>query len=135
MSRITRVGVTFPPDLLTDFDEIVEKMGYKSRSKAIQDAVRMFVAERKWVQAESGKQAGVLVMLYDHDVRGLEDALTDVQHHHAQVVCSTLHLHLNEHDCLEAVAVRGDAREVRELSDKLSSKRGVKLLKTMIVPT
>jgi metal-responsive CopG/Arc/MetJ family transcriptional regulator len=38
MTRITRVGVTFPPELLEDFDKIIGTMGYESRSKAIQDA-------------------------------------------------------------------------------------------------
>jgi len=54
MTKIIRVGVTFPPDLLRDFDEIVGKMGYESRSKAVQDAVRMFVSEKKWLQEERG---------------------------------------------------------------------------------
>ena len=49
MTKITRAGVTFPPELLKDFDEIIGKMGYESRSKAIQDAVRLFVLDRKWV--------------------------------------------------------------------------------------
>ena len=47
MSKVTRVGVTFPPELLKDFDDIICKMGYESRSKAIQDAVRLYVSERK----------------------------------------------------------------------------------------
>jgi CopG family nickel-responsive transcriptional regulator len=133
MTKIIRVGVTFPPDLLKDFDEIIDKMGYENRSKAVQDAVRMFVSERKWLQEERGTQAGVLMMLYDHDVKGLESALTDAQHHYAQIICSTMHIHLSERECLQAIAVKGDATEIRKLSDELSSKRGVKILKTMLV--
>lgn len=131
--RIVRVSVTFPPDLLKDFDEVICKMGYENRSKAVQDAVRLFISERKWLQDERGLQAGVLMLLYDHEVRGLEDALTDVQHSYANVISSTMHVHLTERDCLEAIAVKGDASKIRKLSDELSSKRGVKLLKTMIV--
>ena len=134
MTKITRVGVTFPPDLLKDFDEIIAKIGYENRSKAIQDAVRLFVSERKWLQEERGIQAGVLMMVYDHEVKGLESALTDIQHHYASIICSTMHIHLNERDCLEAIAVKGDAAEVRKLSDELAAKRGVKILKTMFVP-
>ena len=130
---IVRVSVTFPPELLKDFDEVINKMGYENRSKAVQDAVRLFVSERKWLQEEKGVQAGVLMLLYDHEVRGLEDALTDVQHHYAHVISSTMHIHLSERECLEAIAVKGDAAEIRKLSDELASKRGVKLLKTMIV--
>jgi len=133
MPKITRVGVTFPPDLLRDFDEVTAKMGYKNRSKAVQDAVRLFVSERRWLQEEGGSQAGVLMMLYDHEVRGLENALTHVQHHYSRIVCSTMHIHLSEIECLDAIAVRGEAAEIRKLSDELASKRGVKLLKTMVV--
>ena len=133
MTKIIRVSVTFPPDLLKDFDEIIRKIGYENRSKAVQDAVRMFVSEHKWLQEEKGTRAGVLMMLYDHEVRGLEDALTHVQHHHAHIISSTMHIHLSERDCLEAIAVKGDATEIRKLSDELSSKRGVKILKAMIV--
>jgi len=133
MAKIIRVSVTFPPDLLRDFDLIIGKMGYENRSKAVQDAVRLFVSERKWLQEERGVQAGVLMMLYDHEVRGLEDALTHVQHHYAHMISSTMHIHLSERECLEAIAVKGDAVEIRKLSDELAARRGVKILKTMIV--
>jgi len=134
MTKIVRVGVTFPPDLLKELDDVIAKMRYENRSKAIQDAVTMFISEKKWLQEERGNQAGVLMLIYDHDVRELENTLTDIQHHYAHIICSTMHTHLSERDCLEAIAVKGDATEVRKLSDELSAKRGVKILKTMIVP-
>ena len=72
-------------------------------------------------------------MLYDHEVRGLENALTNLQHHYADTICSTLHIHLSEKECLEAIAVKGNAHQIRRLSDELAAKRGVKLLKTMVI--
>ena len=133
MAKIIRVGVTFPPDLLKDLDEITGKMGYESRSKAIQDAVRLFVSERKWLQEDESNQTGILLMVYDHEVRGLESELTEVQHHHSSLISSTMHIHIGEQDCLEAIAVKGKASEIRKLSNELTTKKGVKILKTMIV--
>lgn len=133
MTKITRVGVTFPPDLLRDLDEISAKIGYKSRSKAIQDAVALFISDKKWIVEEDTDQTGLLLMVYDHEVKGLETGLTETQHHHASVVSSTMHIHIGERDCLEAIAVRGKASEIRELSNELTTKKGVKILKTMIV--
>ena len=133
MAKIVRVGVTFPPDLLKEFDEIISKMGYNSRSKAIQDAVRLYVSEKKWLREEKTNQTGVLLMVYDHEVKGLESELTEAQHHHAQLISSTLHIHLSERDCLEAIAVKGKSSEIRQLSDELTTKKGVKILKEMIV--
>ncbi len=133
MSKIVRVGVTFPPDLLKDFDEIIGKMGYDSRSKAIQDAVRLYVSERKWLQEETANQTGVILMVYDHEKRGIDSDLTDSQHHHQDIISSSMHIHLGEHDCLEVIAVKGKGSEIRHLSDELATRRGVKILKSMIV--
>jgi CopG family nickel-responsive transcriptional regulator len=133
MSKVTRIGVTFPPELLKDFDEVISKMGYESRSKAIQDAVRLYVSERKWLKEEDSIQTGILLMVFDHEVKGLESELTETQHHHSSLISSTMHIHLGERDCLEAIAVKGKASEIHELSDELTTRRGVKILKTMIV--
>jgi CopG family nickel-responsive transcriptional regulator len=133
MTKIVRLGITFPPELLKEFDQITQNMGYDSRSKAIQDAVRLFVSERKWLKEEEADQTGVLLMVYDHEVRGLESELTETQHHHSELVSSTMHIHLGERDCLEAIAVKGKASEIRHLSDELATKKGVKILKPMIV--
>lgn len=133
MAKIVRVGVTFPPELLNDFDEVIGKMGYGNRSKAVQDAVTMFISEKKWLQKEKGSQVGVLTMLYDHEVRGLENVLTHVQHHYARIICSTMHIHLSETECLEAIAVKGNGVEIRKLSDELAAKKGVRLLRTTVV--
>jgi CopG family nickel-responsive transcriptional regulator len=133
MAKIVRVGVTFPPDLLKDFDKLISRIGYENRSKAIQDAVRMFVSEKKWLHEGKGAQTGVLMLLYDHEVKGLGNELTDIQHHYAHIICSTMHIHLSERDCLEAIAIKGEASEVRKLSNELSTKKGVKTLKTMVI--
>ena len=133
MSKVTRIGVTFPPELLKDFDEIINKMGYQSRSKAIQDAVRLYVSERKWIKEENTVQTGIILMVYDHDARGLDSELTETQHEHKSIITSTMHIHVSERDCLEAIAVKGKASEIRHLSDELTTRRGVKILKTTIV--
>ncbi len=133
MVKIVRAGVTFPPELLEELDEATEKMGYDSRSKAIQDAVRSFITEYRWVSEQRGMRVGVLVMVYDHEAEGLEDALTDAQHKYSHVVCSSMHVHLSERDCLEAIAVKGDAEEIRKLAQDLTTKRGVKQVKATII--
>jgi CopG family nickel-responsive transcriptional regulator len=133
MPKVVRIGVTFPPELLKDFDEIINKMGYESRSKALQDVVRLYVSERKWIKEENTTQTGVILMVYDHDVKGLESELTETQHKHSSLITSTLHIHISEQDCLEAIAVKGKSSEIHHLSDELTTRRGVKILKTTIV--
>jgi metal-responsive CopG/Arc/MetJ family transcriptional regulator len=46
MTKVTCIGVTFPPELFKELDEISARTGYKSRSKAIQYAVPLFVSDK-----------------------------------------------------------------------------------------
>jgi CopG family nickel-responsive transcriptional regulator len=133
MTKIVRVGVTFPPELLSELDEIIDDIGYESRSKAIQDAVTLFVTEQKLLHKQEGKKAGVLVMVYDHDVKGLEDDLINSQHHHRNVINSVLHVHLSDKECLEAVAVKGQAKDIQKLAQELATRKGVKQVRSTIV--
>ena len=133
MSKVARIGVTIPPELLKDFDEIINKMGYESRSKAIQDAITLYVSERKWLKEQDAVQTGIILMVFDHDVKGLETELTETQHEHSSLITSTMHIHISERDCLEAIAVKGKASEIHHLSDELTTRKGVKILKTTIV--
>jgi CopG family nickel-responsive transcriptional regulator len=133
MTKIVRVGVTFPPELLKDLDKVAEEMGYESRSKAIQDAVTSFITDQRLLHEQKGKKAGVLVMVYDHDVKGLEDDLIESQHHHRDVINSVLHVHLSDRECLEAVAVKGEAEDIRKLAQELATRKGVKQVRSTIV--
>ena len=133
MSKIVRVGVTFPPELLKNLDKVTEEMGYESRSKAIQDAVSSFITDQRLLHEQKGKKAGVLVMVYDHEVKGLEDDLIESQHHHRDVINSVLHVHLSDKECLEAVAVKGEAEDIRKLAQELSTRKGVKQVRSTIV--
>ena len=44
-----------------------------------------------------------------------------------------MHVHLSERDCLEAIAVKSDADEIRKLAQESAVKRGVKQVKSTIV--
>ena len=133
MTKIVRVGVTFPPELLKELDEIIEDMAYESRSKAIQDAVSSFITEQRLLRKKQGTKAGVLVMVYDHDVKGLKDDLIESQHHHRNIINSVLHVHLSDKECLEAVAVKGEAEDIRKLAQELATRKGVKQVRSTIV--
>jgi CopG family nickel-responsive transcriptional regulator len=129
---VSRFGVSVPPDLLMEFDEAIARMNY-DRSKAIQLAMRNFLAEYKWEYEEEGVVAGTVTLIYDHEVKGLEESLTDTQHLNRNVVNSALHVHLDEKNCLLVIAMKGQIKEIRNLTKELMSKRGIKQLKLITV--
>lgn len=131
--KITRVSLTLPQDLLDELDHLLEAQKYASRSEAVRDSLRDFLANYRWRQGLSGKCLGVLAVVYDHDVRGLTDTLVDIQHENANIIKAVQHLHANAKNCLETLIVSGRAEDIRKLVDRLSALRGVKQAKLVVV--
>jgi CopG family nickel-responsive transcriptional regulator len=131
--KVTRVSMSLPQELLRNFDETGKKKGYFKRSEAIRDALRSFILESKWTTDENAILVGTISMVYDHEVRSLVDKLTDIQHDSGVLIKASLHLHLDEHNCLEIIAIEGRARELKRLSESMISKKGVKTLKLTVL--
>ncbi len=123
---VERVGVSFEPDLLIKFDELIKNKGYPNRSEAIRDLVRKSLIERKIETDEQGAVFGTLTIIYDHHSGDVNNRLMHLQHHHVTEILSTTHIHLDEHLCLEVLIVRGMAGEVKKLADNILAIKGVK---------
>jgi len=129
MAKKTRVSLSIPTDLLEDFDGLSKSLGHPNRSKAVGEAMRAFVSSKKWDLAKKGTIPGVILVTYDHHSRGLNRALTELQHDFPDVISATMHIHLSKHACLETIAFRGEAERVRSLAKVLQSQKGVLDLK------
>jgi CopG family nickel-responsive transcriptional regulator len=122
---VVRFGVSLPEQLVSAFDKRIRAKGYRTRSEAIRDIMRDYLVEGEW-ERHSGEVVGTITVVYDHHTRELARALTDIQHgFHGAVACTT-HVHLDSHNCLEVIVVKGTGARVRELADRLISTRGVK---------
>ena len=126
---LTRIGVSLPSKLLNKFDTIIRGRGYSSRSEGIRDAIRAYIVEYEWMERESGEEIGTITYIYDHDQRGLGDALTEVQHQYIGMIKSSTHIHLDPENCFEIVVIQGDARKIKSLAENIMSLKGVKHVK------
>lgn len=125
MGKIVRFGVSLEPDLLKKFDKIIRKKGYGSRSEAIRDLIRDETV-KQILKNENELVVGTLTIVYDHDASNVTNKLLDAQHSHHKNVLSTMHLHLDESDCLEVLVVSGKVRDVQKIADSIKSIKGVK---------
>ena len=125
MGKLTRFGVSMDEELLEPFDALCAVKGYSNRSEAIRDLIRKALVAEEWQQAD-GQGAGTLTLVYDHHKNDLARRLTQMQHDEHDIIIATLHVHLDHHNCLEVLILKGEAARVRALADKLISCKGVK---------
>jgi CopG family nickel-responsive transcriptional regulator len=123
--KTTRFGVSMDGRLLAGLDGLVKRKRYPNRSEAIRGLVRAALVEEEWERAR-GEVIGVLVIVYDHRHRKLSSQLLTKEHRHAGDILTTLHLHLDHDNCLEAKVIRGAPGAVRSIADELMSMKGVK---------
>jgi CopG family nickel-responsive transcriptional regulator len=125
VSGVTRFGVSLDQTLLAQFDRVIARKGYTNRSEAIRDLIRESLVREQW-ELGSDEVVGTLTLVYNHEVRDLSDKLTDLQHAHYRAIVSTMHVHLDAHHCLEVLVLRGKAKELKSIADRLIGTRGVK---------
>ena len=133
LGRVERISFSAPPALLKQFGDSLRILGYTDRSKALQIAMRNFITEYAWTKEGERFGAGAILLTYDHESHGLQEALTDIQHEFRSVVNSTTHVHLDESRCLEIISVRGKMERIQALAKSIMRRRGVKQIKLTTV--
>ena len=124
MSGITRFGVSIEQTLLSSFDHLIDRKGYRNRSEAIRDLIRDSLVQEEW---KSGQETvGTIAIVYDHHTRELSKILTDLQHSFFKFIISTIHVHLDAHHCMEVLIVKGKSDDLKKISDRLIGIKGVK---------
>ena len=132
MQRIERIGVSLEEELLSRFDKLIAKKGYQSRSEAIRYLVRQQLSGEHLADPKAKAVAAVFVV-YDHHSTKLMEKLTSLQHSHLLQTISSMHIHLDEHDCLEVIVLRGKVAEINKMAENMLSQKGVKLGKINLV--
>jgi len=124
VKKTIRFGVSLDHHLLEGFDRLIKDKKYVNRSEAIRDMIRDQLVDEEWKLGE--KVIGTITIVYDHDVRELGETLAHLQHKYHKAVKSTLHVHLDERNCMEVLVVVGKGAAVKAIADRLIGTKGVK---------
>ena len=133
---LERIGISLEDKLLAQFDRLIAQKGYVNRSEAIRDLIRDALVQREWSESAGGEErVAVVTLVYDHDASNLAHKLAHIQHENHKAVVSALHVHMDAHNCLEVLVLRGRASDVLAMGDGLVSTRGVKFGKVLPATT
>lgn len=137
-SRVSRISVSLPANLLEELDQMVAMRGFGSRSQAVSDMVHSALVEHKR-RLGSDVMVGTITVHYDRSVRGLQKQLADIQFKHIDEVISSLHVHLSHDQLMEVILVQGHADKLQDIANEMLTRRGVitgqlRLLAAVIPP-
>ena len=124
--NIERIGISLEKDLLAAFDSLIGQKGYASRSEAIRDLIRRQISSERLANPKA-KAVAAVFLVYEHHSTKLMGMLADLQHSHLLQVISSMHIHLDEHNCLEVIVLRGPVGEINKTAEHIISLKGVKL--------
>ena len=124
MGILSRIGVAVDSDLLKRFDSFIADQGYTNRSEAFRDLIRDRLVMLT-VESPRSPVVGTVTLIYDHHSRLLPEKLMNLQHEHHNLVVCTTHAHLDHHNCLEVIILKGESRRVQRLADLLIGTKGV----------
>jgi CopG family nickel-responsive transcriptional regulator len=125
MEKLKRFGVSIEENLLSKFDVFIRARKYRNRSEAIRDLIREKFVNDSW-ENSSTSAAGAIIIVYDHHKRELLEVLVDIQHNYQDQIISSQHIHMDHHNCMEIIVVKGVMQKLYELEAILKATKGVK---------
>lgn len=134
MENLQRIGISIDDDLLRDFDNLILSQGYNNRSEAFRDIIRTKLTEERLTDPDTEAVAAV-IMVYDHHQANLAQKLINLQHDSHIHTISSMHVHIDHHNCLEVVLLKGKVGKITRMGDQIVSLKGVKLGKVNLVST
>ena len=133
MGALVRTGVSLEQDLLQKFDRAIAGKGYQNRSEAIRDLIRHHLVAKEI--DKNRVVVGTLTLIYDHHRPNLTEKLVEAQHRAGSRVLAATHVHLDHHNCLEVIIMKGRGSDLSDLANSLLSLRGVKHGQLVITST
>jgi len=127
---LTIVSISIPEDLLRKFDEVSRSKGFRSRSDAVKETMRILVDEVEWEKAD-GENQMVITMIYEEP--GPRGELSVLQHRYEEVQMM-LHLHLEKGQCMEVFIARGPNSVLKEILGKIRRVKGVRSIRYISTP-
>lgn len=126
--RIIRFSISLPEQLLSELDKMIYARNYASRSEFTRDLIREKIVKDSWSH-ENEELIGVLTIIYDHHQGELMSRKMNIEHDaNVNIIC-TNHIHVDHHNCLENMVLKGFANDIEKFSDSIAGLKGVKFSK------
>ena len=117
-------GVSLEDDLWESLDQYVLENGFSNRSQAIRFLIEKNLAEKKWLCNHI--VAGTIIIMYDQGKKEIASKINLIEQDYQDVILSSSQYFINKNFCLHIATVMGEAHRLTDLSDRLTTIKGIK---------
>lgn len=118
--ELTIVSVSLNEDILNEVDKLQKALGFSGRSEIVRAGIRNLLAEEKERQDLSGSLFAVLLAIHDEKS---DDQVTTMQHDYDRLITTHIHNKIDGDRCLEIFLIKGEAREIKDMTKKFQSNK------------
>ncbi len=111
-------------ELVDQLDGYVREGGFANRSQAISFLIGRYVTELKWQC--NNVVAGALIVMYESDKKEITSRIAAITALYSDVILSCSQYFIDHGNLMQVISVRGEARRLTELSDRLTTIKGIK---------
>ncbi len=124
-SRVERISLSVPQELLRQFDEHWIARGFGNRSQAVTAVLQteLLTAQRENPEA---LMAGSITLFFRQDRSGLLELLAKLKRRFIDEVIGTLQVQLADSHLMEVLLVQGPVKKLHAFTDALVACKGVK---------
>ena len=78
---------------------------------------------------------GTLTIVYSHHANDLQEKLHFIQHRYLDRIITSVHVHIDEDNCLEVIILKGETGEVQDVANLILGTKGVKTGRLVMTTT
>ena len=78
---------------------------------------------------------GTLTIVYNHHANDLQEKLHHIQHQYLDLVIMSVHVHIDEDNCMEVIILKGETGIVQDVANMILGTKGVKTGKLVMTTT
>ena len=123
------MSVSLNEEIIESLDKL-KSMGYSGRSEIIRAGIRNLLSDERMKEDLDGEINSLLLAVHDEDS---DDQVSSIRHDFDKIIIVHLHNKIDKNRCLEIFSLKGDAKDVKEISRQLQINKRMHFVKLIVV--
>lgn len=123
------MSVSLNDEIIESLDKL-KSLGFSGRSEIIRAGIRNLLSDERMKEDLDGEINSLLLAVHDEDS---DDQVSSIRHDFDKIIIVHLHNKIDKDRCLEIFSLKGDAKDVKEISRQLQINKRMHFVKLIVV--